>query len=90
MYYLYIYLFFYLHFSFYLYLYLYLCLYFYLNFYLYFYRYFYNGLPFTETHCAWLGFITLWMMYGERVALAIIALNATNFLRDNPFFQNSR
>ena len=52
--------------------------------------YFYNGLPFTETHCKLLGFTSLWIMYGERLALAVIALNATNFLKDNPFFPNSR
>ena len=52
--------------------------------------YFYNGLPFTPVHCKILGFVTLFLMYGERMALAIIALNATNFLKNNPFFPNSR
>lgn len=52
--------------------------------------YFYNGLPFIPEHCKILGFLTLSIMYGERMALAIIALNATNFLKNNPFFPNSR
>ena len=48
--------------------------------------YFYHGLPFSQTHCKLLGFTSLWIMYAERLALAVIALNATNVLRDNPFF----
>ena len=54
--------------------------------------YFYNGLPFNPTHCKFLGFVTLFIMYGERMALAIIALNATNFLKNIPdqFFPNLR
>ena len=52
--------------------------------------YFYNGLPFSLIHCKVLGFLTLAIMYGERMALAIIALNATNILRNKAFFPNSR
>ena len=51
--------------------------------------YFYNGLPFSPRHCKILGFVTLFIMYGERMALAIIALNATNLIH-NSFFPNSR
>ena len=42
--------------------------------------YFYNGMPFSQNHCKALGFLQKWIMYGERIALAIIAVNATNVL----------
>ena len=42
--------------------------------------YFYNGMPFSQSHCSVLGFLQKWIMYGERIALAIIAVNATNVL----------
>ena len=52
--------------------------------------YFYHGLPFTLEHCKILGFTTLFIMYGERMALAIIALNATNLMKNTAFIPNSR
>ena len=49
-----------------------------------------NGLPFTENHCKYLGFLTMSIIYGERFALASIALNATNVLRLIPDIQHGR
>ena len=43
--------------------------------------YFYNGMPFSQSHCKYIGFLQKWIIYGERITLAIIAVNATNVLR---------
>ena len=43
-----------------------------------------NGLPFTASHCKYLGFLTMSIIYGERFALAAIALHATKVLRSIP------
>ena len=42
--------------------------------------YFFNMMPFTPIHCQLLGFTEKLIMYGQRAALAMIAINATNIL----------
>ena len=43
--------------------------------------FFYNGMPFDAFYCRILGFLQKWIMYGERTALAVIAINTTNVLK---------
>lgn len=42
--------------------------------------YFSNMMPFSRVHCQLLGFTEKLIMYGQRAALAMIAINATNIL----------
>ena len=43
--------------------------------------YFSNMMPFSRVHCQLLGFTEKLIMYGQRAALAMIAINATNILQ---------
>ena len=43
--------------------------------------FFYNGMPFDNSHCRLLGFLEKWIMYSERTALAVIAINTTNVIK---------
>ena len=45
------------------------------------YVFFHNGWPLSPSLCKWAGLCTQWVIYGERMALAIIAINATRALR---------
>ena len=47
--------------------------------------YFYNGLPFSMQFCKLFGAGKMFLSYGERFALAGIALNATKLLKVFPF-----
>ena len=40
-----------------------------------------NGWPSSSSMCKWAGLGTHWVIYGERMALAVIAVNATRVLR---------
>ena len=46
--------------------------------------YFSNMMPFSRVHCQLLGFTEKLIMYGQRAALAMIAINATNILQLQP------
>ena len=52
--------------------------------------YFYNGLPFSIKYCKLFGAGKMFLSYGERFALAGIAVNATNLLRVFPFTNRIR
>ena len=45
--------------------------------------YFYEDMTLTEAHCKTLGFVEKWLMYGERAALAVMALSATSVLNSH-------
>ena len=46
--------------------------------------FFHNGWPSSSLMCKWAGLVTHWVIYGERMALAAIAVNATRALGNDP------